>query len=212
MFEELLDTWKDRIWKDDRLLDLQQIARENNWRFHTEARFPEQPTGLKQFKLFKGKKSKRVRGVVSTKEKDRPFSTRIYDYIYYGETRKRKTTVLEFYHQGIDLHNFKIHPKSKMKQFKEIFVRQDEEFYLQDTFFSKYELVYDRNRSIKLNLNDDILKLICSRKGIRIEGNDHYLLVYYRNKIISAADLKKEYSFAKELFTEIIEHSTLLEL
>jgi len=211
MFQELIDTWKDRIWKDDRLLDLQQVARENKWRFQSEGRFPEQPSRLKQFRLFKGKKSKRVRGLITAREASLPVSTRIYDYVYYAETRKRNTTVLEFHHSGIDLHDFKIRPKGKMKQFKEIFVRQEEEFYLQDTFFSKYELVYDRNRSIKLSLNDDILKLACSRTGLTIEGNDQYVLVYYKNKTIAPSDIRKEYLFALELFTEITEHSTLLE-
>jgi len=211
MFQEIIDTWKDRIWKDDRLLDLQQIARENDWRFRSEERFPEQPTELKHFQLFKGKKSKRLRGIIESGQRSNTHGARIYDYVYYGETRKRTTTVMEFHHTGIDLHDFRIRPKGKLKQFKDIFVREDEEFYLQDTFFSRYELVYDRNRSIKLNLNDDILKLVNNRKGITLEGNDQYVLAYYKNKTISPANLMNELRFTTELFKEIIEHTTLLE-
>lgn len=206
------DTIKDIFFKDERLVNLKQLAKENKCSFKSTEKFTKQKLELKVFQIFSGRKGKRLRGIITSIEKQVPCVGRMYDFVDYSSRRKKTTTIIELHSTKLNLHQFLIKPKGKLNKFKELFIREEQEFILADEFFSSYELLYNRDKSIKLNLNKEVLELIASRNHIVIEGDEQHLLIYYPNQTIPATELKGEFTFAVQLLSEIIEHQTMMEI
>ena len=160
--------------------------------------------------LVSGRRKKRVRGLLSIPQQSGT-KCRIFDYVYYADFQKKYTTVIEWSHPKLDLKNFRIQPKGKLSQIKEIFVRNDQEVITLDDFYNRYELIYDNSRSIRIDLNRKILHLITPKNNLVVEGNDQYLILYFKGKVISVPEMHEEYIFSKSLFEKIIEYKELMD-
>jgi len=95
--KEFFDDLKSSIWKDDRLLGMREIAEHHHFDFVERERFGTQAHSLKRFRLFDGKRGKRLKAVLYKSGPNSSLKTRIYDYIYFGDSKNRISTVFEFY-------------------------------------------------------------------------------------------------------------------
>ena len=66
--EEYIDDFIDKIRNDDRILELSTFAEQYRLEFVKRDRFGPQDHRLKGFKIFKGKRGKRMRGIISNPE------------------------------------------------------------------------------------------------------------------------------------------------
>ncbi len=201
---DIIDDFLDSFRKDERVAELGQVARENNFKFKKREQFSEQKYRLKAFQLFKGKKAKRIKGILYDEKQSFPLRARMYDYIYYSDSKKKKTTVIEIISSKLDLSRFEIRPKGALKRMTEMFVAGEKIFADSIAFHAEYELLSLQNDDLRFELNEQALDLIASKKGIRIEGEGEYLLMYHKNKQIPAIELMHEYDFMLELMDCLI--------
>ena len=122
--KEIFDDIKNTLWKDERVLEFDQLAKEYGFQFSSRARFAERPYSLKGLQLFKGKKGKRLSGILTKEIKIGSSIARIYDYLYYAGPKTKKSTVFEFYIPQIVLSKFLIRPKRSASKLKSLFVRE----------------------------------------------------------------------------------------
>ena len=96
----VLDDLIDRFWKDGRIKELEELARTEDFRFSMRDRLDLQTYKIKNFRLFQGRKAKRLRGIISKQVNS--VQVRIYDYVYYAESHKKKTTGCEVFEDQLD--------------------------------------------------------------------------------------------------------------
>lgn len=197
--EEYIDDFLDKFRSDDRILELTTFAEQYQLGFIKRDRFGPQDHRLKGFKIFSGKKGKRLRGIISNPEPTLSCSTRIYDYHYYGDGGTKKTTIIEIKSPDILVPSFILQPKGKAKRLKEMFVK-GRSVIRDATFNDHYTIQSDDPDWIQMTFDDDLLDLILSKKKVTIEGSRNYLLVYYKKKRIDMDKLIKEYEFALDLY------------
>jgi len=91
-----------------------------------------------------------------------------------------------------------------LKKFKDLFGRRAKILPQVVPFHSKYQIEAMDEESTDYELNESFLDMISTRKGIRVEGEGNYLLVYRKNKQISANEILLEYEFAIGLVESLI--------
>ncbi|MEL7221508.1 MAG: hypothetical protein AAGJ93_09330, partial [Bacteroidota bacterium] len=113
------DDIKSVFFPAPRVVAMRDVARQEAWGFSFRQRLDQTAEIVQHFSLLKGKRDKRLLGVI------RPSSTlvkgrfRMYDYVYFGDYGKKTTTVLEFQNTELDLPAFSIRPKGLLHTFKE---------------------------------------------------------------------------------------------
>jgi cephalosporin-C deacetylase-like acetyl esterase len=202
--DEFFDDIKDLFWKNERKEELRQLASEAGFHFRSKERFADQAYPLKVFQVFKGKQSKRIKGIMSRPEKTLELKSRIYDYFYFGHARKRKTTVIELFASDLELYPFEIRPKRTTKWVKDLFVDGDRLFPDQKSFHAKYEIDSDDKEELRYILNEEFLDLIATREELWVEGAGNYLLIYFRYNLIPTHLVLDEYAFSLRLFDRLI--------
>lgn len=201
--EEVFDDVIHKFWKSDRVRELSQVAKEASFRFKSRVHFSEQPSILRGFHLFRGSKSRRLIGLMSKEEKDYALKTRIYDYIYYGNAGKKKTTVFEIQQSAIDLPSFSIQPKGAISKVKGLFMAEETLFPVPE-FNAQYRISCTHPASILETLNESFLELLATKKGMRVEGNGSYLLFYTKNKRTPTHKIIAEYNFVLHLWDQLL--------
>lgn len=204
MIEEFFDDLKDKFMKDERILELKQLSKEKNWGFRKQDHFANQSTALKGFKIFKGKKRKRLRGILIKPEESIKGNARIYDYIYYPDSGKKKTTVVEIETSQLNLSKFFIRSKRGFQKFKDLFAKRPIILPQVTHFHANYQIEAIDEPSTSFEFNEAFLDMIALKKGIRVEGEGKYLLVYRKHKQIPANELLEFYDFAMTLAESLI--------
>ncbi len=200
--EEYIDDFLDKFRSDDRILELATFAEQYQLGFVKRDRFGPQDHRIKGFKIFSGKKGKRLRGIISNPEPSLPCSSRIYDYHYYGDGGTKKTTIIEIKSSDIVVPTFIIQPKGGIKRLKEMFFK-DRSIIKDETFNEHYEIYSEDQEWVANTFDDNLLDLLLSKEKITIEGSRNYLLVYYKKKRIDMDKLIKEYEFALDVFDQL---------
>ena len=195
----LLIDFKDRILKDGRSSEFKQIAREKGFDFKFREKFADQAYAIKEFKLFKNKHARRLRGIISREADNGKARHRMYDFWTNNDMEESKTTVIELYHQELRLSTFEIRPKRMIKWAKEIIGREQKQYEELASFNSFYEIIAGNPRNVTHQLNETFLDAISTQKKIRVEGDGNYLLVYFKNKQIPIRELMDIYDFALDL-------------
>ena len=189
--EEVLDDLIEKFWKNERTLEMQQLAGEHGWKFIPRGRFAEQPTALKGFGLFKGKRGKRITGLLEPAVSGLGYRSRVYDYIYYGDGGKKKTTVIELQNDQLDLYPFRIHPKRGLSR---LFSRRE----------SNYVLEADDVYQAGIQIPESAWQLIDQHDKLTLEGEGSTLLYYYYKRLIPASSIPDEQSMAVEIAEKIL--------
>ena len=116
--QEFFDDIKDNFFGNARLSGLKQLAQSNKYKFRRKESFASQPYQLKGFEVFKGKNTKRLKGIINIDSKGKDYHIRCYDYIYDGNSGVWKTTVFEMFDTSFSLPMFEIHKWIERKQIR----------------------------------------------------------------------------------------------
>ena len=190
--EEVFDDFIGKFYTNDRIVAMGKLALEHGWAFAKRVRFAEQPTDIKHFVLFKGKRGKRITGVIDMGIVDSGSATRVYDYIYYSDGGKKKTTVIEVYAPDLFFSQFRIFPKPALKSLFQRSRNGDPEL---DMFDKHYQIETTDPNATDLEVPDSVLRMMTAEKGCTLEGAGPYLVFYKKhkqlpvNEILPAADL-----------------------
>ena len=188
-----------RILKDGKSTEFQQLEEEQGFDFVKREKFADQDYNIKEFRLFRKKHARRLKGLISREVEKDKIKHRIYDYWTNNDMEESKTTVIELFHSGLRLSPFEIRPKRTIKWAKEIIGREPRIYEHLESFHSFYEIISENEARTASELNEVFLDLVSTKVKLRVEGEGHYLLVYYQNKQIPIARLMDEYNFALEL-------------
>ncbi|MEM1322700.1 MAG: hypothetical protein AAGG75_20715 [Bacteroidota bacterium] len=177
-----------------------RLAGQRGWGFGTRRRLSSDPL-YKVFELFKGKQGKRLLGVMAMKSKVVEGTFRIYDYLYFGNIKRSRTTVFEFTSKALALSRFSIKPKSTLSSVKELFITSPPLFATTPEFNERYEIHPQDREAIKIDLNEDFLDHVGDFPDWTYEGYENALIAYQPGKSLSVEGLKKE----KERFETMCE-------
>ena len=201
-FEEVIDG----IFGNERLGNLKQLAKEKNFLFKKREKFSEQSFKLKGFDIFRGKTTKRFKGIISIEDPDLQARVRIYDYFKSGAS-KPKTTIFEFHIPSLNLSKVTIRPKRTTKWVQEILGNSGTLFKELKQFHSTHEIIALNEEATNEELNESFLEMISIKSGLRMEGEGSYVLIYYGNKAINVKDLLNEYEFVLKAMDTLLEES-----
>lgn len=184
--EEVLDDFIAKFYTQDRIVALEKLAEEEQWGFTRRARFAEQPTDIKTFRIFQGKRGKRVLGILEPPVSESGYALRVYDYVYYSDGGKKKTTVIEIHLSELFLSQFRIYPKPGIKTLFSLGGRTDDPI---DQFNKHYEIEASDPDTTNMELPDSVLTLLGERKGYSLEGEGQYLVLYRKSKQMPANEI-----------------------
>jgi hypothetical protein len=202
--EAFLDDLIDNFRKDERVVAMGQLAREFKFRFKERAKFASQPYHLKGFEIFRGKKPSRLKGILSLQDPSFNGKIRIYDYVYFGEFKKRRTTIFELESKDFDLPKFEIHPKGTLNQIQEFFVGKEKPYPEIKEFHSKYEVKTLEEEYFENRVSYLALEQIAEKKGLYVEGEGDYLLMYYRSQQVDVRDIIADCDYALDLAENVL--------
>jgi len=208
MIEGFFDDIKDIIQKNGRVEEMRQIASMNGFRFRSRETFARQDYLLKEFSIFKGKKDKRIKGIMMKKEPSFDINIRVYDYWYFGDFKKRKTTVYEVFGKALDFPRLEIRPRGLLNQMTEFFWANEKPYPDQKDFHTKYEVLSMDAKLFEAEMSPRVLEHLMSRKNISVEGEGDYLLVYSTYEITPAKYLMEEYDYVLDLVEIILNDDT----
>lgn len=200
--EEVIDDFIGNFWTNDRTRELEQLAAEHGWEFSPRERFAAQPTALKGFNVFKGKHGKRITGVMHL-PKGSDHSSRIYDYVYYGNSGKKKTTVIEMTCHQLHLSPFSISPKKGLSHLFSFTTRKRNTSGI-EKFSGEYQMAAADPEATDIQIPDSALGLIAEHPNISLEGDGNVLLYYHYRKLIPPQDLIIEHALALEILSKLL--------
>jgi|GEM_PF-1201652 len=197
---EFIDNIKDQFFKNERIIEMSQVAREHNFRFIKNESFKSQRYELKAFDLFSSKKRKRkLKAVFHFQNDIASLKTRIYDHFEYSDSGIKETTVYEIWHEEFDFPKFQIRPRNTFDKMKSIFVTTEPIYAELSDFHNKFDIETNQASELLYELNEDMLLHLLGRTEYRLEGHGKYLIFYRKNKQTPINDLMIEYDFAIQL-------------
>lgn len=202
---DLFVDFKDKVWKNGRVEELSQLAKEFDFDFVEREKFTEQDYRIKEFKLFKNKKGIRFKGVLYRKDNKTGIQSRIYDSFAFLDGEEKKTTVIELIHPQLNVSRFEIRPKRTIKWAKEIIAREKTPFKDLARFNAFYEIMSPDIQNIQFEFNEVVLDQISNKKNIRLEGEGRHLIYYYKHKLMPLRSLLEEHQFLFEVASLLID-------
>jgi hypothetical protein len=198
--EEVIDDFIGGFWKNDRVIEMQQLASEHHWEFVQRERFSEQPTAIKGFRVFDGKRGKRLTGLMHINT-GLHHTARIYDYVYYSDGGKKKTTIIEIVSPELHLPRFQIKPKSGLSS---VFSWGRKKSSAVEQFTSAYQLETPEPEAVDIYIPDSVLGLVGKTQKLSLEGDGRILLYYYYRKQIPVLEIPAEYNKALEIMDRLL--------
>ena len=203
-FDDIVDLIK----KNERVEELRQVARGNDFKFKNKESWASQDYLLKSFTIFKGKKDRRMKGVMWKDIIPLEAKIRIFDYIYFGEMKTRKTTIFEIECRSFDLPKFEIHPKGFFKKVSDIFVSKEKPYPDDSEFHGKYEIQTNDHNGFEEALNPHFLDFLLEKKNYSAEGEGDVLLLSANQKQTPATQLMVEYESVLDLMDDLLKKSS----
>lgn len=197
MFDKIVTIFDD-FTKGERMQDLAQLSRENDIPFEKKVSFGIQGTSIKGFKLFSGKGTKRLIGLLTPKTKDFEGEVRFYDYLVTKDLETKTHSVIEVTMPGFSTDYFMIEPKGTISKMKSIFVTHPLIFPELKDFHAKFELHSEEADDTSI-LKKSALSLITEYPGLTCEAIDSHLIFYYKKKTIEVHRVLPMIHFAIEI-------------
>ncbi len=202
--KEFFDDLKSSIWKDDRLLGMREIAEHHDFGFVERERFGTQAHSLKRFRLFDGKRGKRLKAVLYKSGANSSLKTRIYDYIYFGDSKNRISTVFEFYLPQWTFSEMMLRPKGSLQKLKGFFGKQILLFPEMKDFHKKYLIKARQAENLQYELNEEFLDLLSEQKRIWVEVSGSFMIFYFKQKPLKISEVMEQYEYIQDLLDALV--------
>jgi len=202
--KEFFDDLKSSIWKDDRLLGMREIAEHHHFDFVERERFGTQAHSLKRFRLFDGKRGKRLKAVLYKSGPNSSLKTRIYDYIYFGDSKNRISTVFEFYLPQWTFSEMMLRPKGSLQKLKGFFGKSTLLFPEMKDFHKKYVINARQTENLQYELNEEFLDLLSEQKRIWIEISGSFMIFYFKHKPLKISEIMEQYEYIQDLLDALV--------
>ena len=198
----------DMIRKNERVAEIGKLARVNGFKFKNKEAWSMQDYLLKSFSIFKGKKDRRIKGLLWKQEAPLETAIRMYDYYYFGEMKTYKTTIYEVNCQQLNLPRFEIHPKGFLKKVSDLFVSSDKPYKDDADFHSSYEIFTEHPKAFEEALNPNFLDYLLEQKKISAEGEGDLLILYHNNHLVPPHQMLKDYHHLLQLVDDLLHDDT----
>lgn len=191
----------DEFTKGDRVQNLSQLAQEEHLSFEKRQPFGQQTTDIKGFKIFSGKGSKRLIGILS-----RPPKTiidariRFYDYLVTKDLETKSHSVIELFVKDMDTDYFIIEPKGAIGKMKNIFYSAPLLFPELKEFHKSFRVNYEHPDDVYL-LKRSALDLMTQYPEMTCEAEGNYFLFYRRKKVMEVQEIIPCMEFAEEFIS-----------
>ena len=202
--EGFFDDLKDQLVPNGRVNEMQQVAKEERFNFRRKEKFSDQDYLLKSFQIFKGKKDKRLKGILRKKENEFDAVIRIYDYFYWGDFKTKKTTLFEINCPKLDLPKFHIYPKGIINQVSSFFISKEKPFEEETDFHAKFHIETNNKIELEETIGKKLLSQLLSLSNISMEGEEDYLLLYFYGKQIPSPELMTNYENVVDILDLIL--------
>ena len=202
MLDKLVDFY-DNWSKGARAKDLEQLAREFNFRYEKRVEFGSQPSDIKSFEVFSKKGLKRFMGVMETDLEKCKGTVRFYDYIRTKDLETFSKSIVEVYCEDVRTDYFKIEPKGFFTRTKYLFKSKAK---IQPRFkeFHKQFFIHTESREVQYLLNRKVLDLMLDFPKLQMEARGHCFVFYYNNsKEIPIGDVMPLIDFAEEVVNQL---------
>jgi len=195
--QDWIDDLKDQFFKDDRVEELRQLAQKMKFTFLAKQRFSEQAFEIKDFRIFKGKKAKRFKGILSTQLVELGLKVRIYDYVYFGDEGKKTTTIFEFQSKNLQFPRVRIQRKKTTDFLKKLFKNSPDLPYPGwDYLHKKYTIQCENPFRFEEAINIFFLEELLQQPEISVEGEDDHLIFYLPKKKLPVKEIPKYYEWS----------------
>ena len=202
--EGFFDDLKDQFVPNSRVNDMQQVAKEERFNFRRKENFADQDYLLKSFQVFKGKKSKRLKGILRKKENELDAVIRMYDYIYWGDFKTKKTTIFEIDCPDLELPKFFIYPKGIINQVSSFFANKEKVFPDKIDFHTKFNIETSSKKELEEAIGKKLIQHLPLFPNISLEGEGDYLLIYFLGKQIPTPELMDNYDNVIDMLDMIL--------
>ncbi|HKK73595.1 MAG TPA: hypothetical protein VJ953_00875 [Saprospiraceae bacterium] len=151
---------------------------------------------LEDFELFRRGRRRRLLHVMEEVHPMMDYKLQIFDYKYYrGRSNHRRVfyqTVFFIRSKKLGLPAFHMRPESILHNLGEwLRLRSDIDFSDFPKFSKQYELQGADEDYIRATMNEEVLSFFTEQKNWHLEGVNYYLILYKKNRLISAQDMKE---------------------
>ncbi|MEO1261344.1 MAG: hypothetical protein AAFZ15_21245 [Bacteroidota bacterium] len=162
---------------------LRELAEEMNIPYTRKTPFKNLPKAVRRFKIFRNKSSRRIRNVLSFQENDLPGQFKLFDFLHQNSSEeRRRTTILLFRSDALNLPSFRVRPKNALHILGEIFVQPNIVFEGHPGFMEKYTVSGDNSEEIKYALKPEAIDFLTHKKNWNLEGFGPFLIIYRKGK------------------------------
>lgn len=198
--EHWIDDIKDQFFTDGRVEELRQLAGRMDFKFIPKMPFAEQTFEIKDFRIFKGKRPKRLKGILWQQTPGAGLKSRIYDYLYYAEGKKRITTVFEFQSGAFRFPRFLIRPKGAGAFLKQLFGKTETLPYPDfPAFHKKYQVETEDPLLFEETISPAFMEYYFQTGQHSLEGEGNFLLFFQKNRLQPAKHIPEAYQTCLEL-------------
>ena len=128
-------------------------------------------------------------------------SIKFYDYLRTYELETRTQSIVEVYCESLDLGYCRIIPKSALKKMKSIFITDRPDIADASEFFHTFHITDDSEDDSFLKWS--VMDMLLDYKGLTVEIDGNYLLLYYKHKEIKVNEILNHVALAEELVSLI---------
>lgn len=171
---------------------------------------------LADFRLFRKGSSKRVYNILRKQEELMAFDVRIFDYRYLryaGKRMKRHEQTVFFLHSTqLGLPEIWMQPETVLHKIGELLGMDDIDFVRFPKFSSQYRLTGDDDEFVRHHFTDAVLNYFTLEKGWSMEGVGYYLILYKKDRVLSAQEIGRFYQQGMEVFRLLSDKDAQLKL
>ena len=123
-----------------------------------------------------------------------PGELKLFDFCHEnGEEKSRRTTVLLFASDHLELPAFRVQPKNSFFKLGELFIRSNNELDDYPEFLEHYRVTGKNMEEIKYVLKPEVIDFFTHKNDWSMEGAGHYLIIYRKNRRVKINSLMPFY-------------------
>ncbi len=202
--QDFFEDFMDSLFGNERQTNVMQVARNFGFKFKKRQHFSTFDLALKSFSLFSSKHNKKIRNILTKREKDIDGEIMIFDFHIDGSLGKKSTSCLLTKFYSWELPWLQMRPKTTTEKISDFFIQTEIGLDKYPNFNKLYSLKGEDIEIINHFFTDRLVTLLTERQGMYLEMSDQFLLLYEKNKLIPAIELAEFYKYGMEIVRTIL--------